>query len=91
MTEHRDPNLHLKPMRVHEDLSSHLYQQHLEGKVETMWMGARRLTSINTLGLFISEDIPKIWLGIQIRIVRGKGYMQHFPALELSWTKIMSS
>ena len=60
MRDHRDHITHLmKPMRVHEDHNSHLYQQHLEGKVETMWMGARRLTSINTLGLFISEDTPE--------------------------------
>ena len=57
MRDHRDHNLHLmKPMRVQR---LDLYQQHSEGKVETMWMGARRLTSINTLGLFISEDTPE--------------------------------
>ena len=61
MRDHRDHNMHLKPMRVYKDHNSHLYQQHLEDKVETMWMGARRLTSINTLGLFISEDTPEKW------------------------------
>ena len=88
MREHRDHNSHLMSMKVQR---LDLYQQHSEGIVETMWTGARRLRSINTLGLFISEDIPKIWSGIQIRMVRGKGYMQHFPALELFSTKIMSS
>ena len=48
-----------KPMRVDRDHNMHLYQHHLEDKVVIMWMGARRLTSINTLGLFISEDTPE--------------------------------
>ena len=69
MRDHRDHNSHLISMKVQR---LDFYQQHSEGIVETMWTGARRLRSINTLGLFISEDIPKIWSGIQIRMVRGK-------------------